>query len=99
MKNEVISLVSKTYTKDAKGVSRATETVKEDILCEVKSARASEWFDGGRNDINPTYTFVIRQIEYAGEETVIYKGERHAVYRTYINGDQIELHVQKEKGA
>lgn len=99
MKNEVISLVSKTYTKDKRGVMRATETVKDNILCEVKSARASEWFEGGRNDINPTYTFVIRKIEYEGEETVIYQGERHTVYRTYIDGDRIELHVQKEKGA
>ena len=99
MKNDVISLIGKTYEKDAKGVMRATDTLKENIPCEVKSAGASEWFEGGRSGLNPTYKFIIHRIEYAQEETVIYEGERHKVYRTYIRGDDIELHAQKEKGA
>ena len=98
MKNDLITLVAKTHTKDAKGVTRSTDSLKEGIPCEVKSAGSAEWFEGGRNGLNPTYTFIIRRIEYSGEDTVIYEGVRHSVYRTYIKGDDIELHVQKEKG-
>lgn len=99
MKNDVISLVGKTYQADARGVMHAADVVKENIPCEVKSAGANDWFEGGRNGLNPTYKFVIRRIEYGGEETVVFDGERHKVYRTYIRGDDIELHAQKEKGA
>lgn len=99
MKNDFLNLIGKTYTKDSKGVMRPTATLKENIPCQVKSARSSEWFEGGRMGLNPTYTFVIRKIEYAGEEVVEYKGEKHVVYRTYENADTIELHAQREKGA
>ncbi len=98
MKNDFLTLVSKTYTQDENGVQRASETLKENIPCQVKSAGASEWFEGGRNGLNPSYTFIIRKIEYDEEETVIYNGHRHKVYRTYENNDVIELHAQKEKG-
>ena len=98
MKNDFLTLVEKTYTKDNNGVNRPTEALKINIPCQVKSAGASEWFEGGRNGLNPSYTFIIRKIEYSGEETVIYNGDRHYVYRTYERGDVVELHVQKEKG-
>lgn len=99
MKNDVISLVGKTYAQDSRGVSRATDAIRENIPCKVRSAGAQEWFEGGRSGLNPTYTFIIRRIEYHAEETVIFENARHKVYRTYIRGDDIELHTQREMGA
>jgi len=99
MKNDVIGLVRRTYTQDAYGVMRDTETIVDNIPCKVSSATASEWFEGGRNGLNPDYTFLINKLEYNGELTVIYNTVRYAVYRTYERGDHIELHSQKEKGA
>lgn len=99
MKNDFIDIVKREYAQDDYGVTRKTETVVADIPCQVTSATASEWFEGGRMGLNPDYTFVIKRLDYDGEETVIYNGIRYAVYRTYIRGDDIELHTQKEKGA
>lgn len=99
MRNEVINLVSKITQKDKYGVGRTAETITGPIFAEVKSAGASEWFEGGRNGLNPQYAFIIRKIDYCGQMTVIYSGIRYAVYRTYVKGDQIELHTQKEMGA
>lgn len=100
MKNELIQLVSKTTSKDEYGVTKKTrETISDVIYAEVKSAGASEWFEGGRNGLNPQYAFIIRKIDYNGQLTVIYEDVRYAVYRTYIKGNQIELHTQREMGA
>lgn len=99
MKNDFIDLVKKTHEKDEYGVQKKREIIIEDIPCEVRSASASEWFEGGRNGLNPEFTFLINVMDYDGEETVKYNGKRYAVYRTFITGDDIELHVQKEKGA
>lgn len=98
MKNDVITLVGKTFAKDKYGVMRETAHTCN-VMAEIKSAGASEWFEGGRMGLNPQYTFVIRRIEYHKEEAVIFENVKYSVYRTYINGDRIELHVQEEKGA
>lgn len=99
MKNDFIDIVRKGHIQDEYGVSKKTEEIIKDIPCEVKSATANEWFEGGRMGLNPDYTFVINELDYNKETTVIYEGTRYAVYRTYKRGDDIELHVQKEKGA
>lgn len=99
MKNEVIKLCSATYRKDSKGVMRETETISDPIMAEIKSAGANEWFEGGRNGLNPEYTFIINRLEYNSEETVIYGNVKYSVYRTFIKGDRIELHCEKRKGA
>ena len=100
MLNDFITLVAKTYEKDTKGVSRSTESLNENVPALVKSAGSQEYFEGGRNGLNPQFEFTIRTIDYAGEETAIYEGKRYAIYRTYRKSpDFIELHVQKESGA
>ena len=100
MFNDFITLVAKTYEKDARGVQRKTEVLKENIPALVRSAGSQEYFEGGRNGLNPQYQFTIRTLDYAGEETVIYEEKRYAIYRTYRkDADFIELHVQKESGA
>ena len=99
MKNDVIKLCSATYEKDTNGVLRETVTESDSIMAEIKSAGAEEWFEGGRNGLNPEYTFIINRLEYNSEETVIFNEVKYSVYRTYIKGDRIELHCEKRKGA
>ena len=74
MLNDFITLVAKTYEKDTKGVSRSTESLNENVPALVKSAGSQEYFEGGRNGLNPQFEFTIRTIDYAGEETAIYEG-------------------------
>lgn len=95
----MITLISKTYSKDENGVMRSVESTRT-VFCDVKSASASEWFEGGRNGLNPAYTMTMFAPDYNGEEVLAYNGARYAIYRTYKGrNDTLELHVQKEVGA
>ena len=96
----VIRLIPQTETKDRDGIPRKTEGVPRTVFCKVRSASASEVFEGGRNGLNPAYTFKIYREEYAGETIVEYEGQRYAVYRTFVpDKDRIELHTESKAGA
>ena len=94
----VLSLISKTTAKDEYGVDRVTETARE-VFCRVRSASRTEFFDGGRNGLNPEYQFTVFAADYQGESIVEYEGARYAVYRTYRAGsDYLELYAERKGG-
>ena len=61
--DDVLKLISKTYTKDKYGVQKATETERE-VFCDVKSISRMEFFEAGRNGLNPEYEFIIAEAEW-----------------------------------
>lgn len=94
----MIYLVSETWTKDDLGVMRSTQTRRK-AFANVTSVTASEWFEGGRNGLNPELRFRMFAPEYHGEEILEYKGEKYAIYRTYVaRDDLIELYTERRKG-
>lgn len=97
--DDVIKLISQSYSKNKYGVQIPTETPRE-IFCQVSDVTRSEYFQAGRNGLNPSYTFSVFAGDYSSERLVEYKGLRYAVYRTYhIPGtDYLELYVQREGG-
>ena len=98
-RSRVIYLIGQTYERDPYGVNQPVETRKK-VFCNVMSVTASEWFDGGRNGLNPEYRMIIFQPDYNGEKIVEYNGTRYTVYRTYeARNDSIELYVERRKGA
>lgn len=98
MRNSVVTLISKTYAKDANGVRRATETSRQ-VYCDVTSVRAQEHFEGSRSGLNPELRFVMFAYDYQGETIVEYEGDRFAVYRTYrAKNDTIELYTERKGG-
>lgn len=98
-RSEVIYLISFTKEQDASGVWRKTEH-KRKVYVNVKSANASEFFEGGRNGLNPSFTFTMFSYDYKNETVVEFRGNRYSVYRTFIvsNNDSIELHVERQGG-
>lgn len=93
-----VNLIGAERTRDANGVWRSgTETVRA-AFANVKSASAKEFFEGGRNGLNPQYVFTMFRYDYHGESVVEYDGQRYAVYRTYERGDLIELHAERKGG-
>jgi SPP1 family predicted phage head-tail adaptor len=97
--DDVLSLISYVYEKNAYGVSVPVESSKE-ILCKVNSITRVEFFQAGRTGLNPSFMFTVFAGDYAGETVIEYAGQRYAVYRTYkIPGeDYMELYVQREGG-
>lgn len=94
---DIITLISVTKTQDAYGVWRMTETSKE-VFCSVQSVTRTEFFDAGRNGLNPAFVFTIFGDDYDGEETIEYAGKRYGVYRTFRSGDDMELYAERKGG-
>lgn len=93
-----INLISEEYTEDAYGVLVPTETSRQ-VYANVQSVSAAEFFEGGRNGLNPELRVVMFGPDYEGEEVVEYNGARYAVYRTYqARKDLIELYLERRKG-
>lgn len=97
-KSAELILYSETNTQDDFGVYQRTETQRT-VFCQVDSVTQNEFYEGGRNGLNPEYKFTMFGPDYDGERTVGYNGLRYAVYRTYmLRNDDIELYVQREGG-
>lgn len=92
-----ITLVKEVNTQDSLGMTERTYTERT-ILCEVHSVTRQEFFEGGRNGLNPEYEMTVFGDDYEDERVVKYKGNTYGVYRTYRTGDWIELYVERKAG-
>lgn len=98
--SDVILLVDVGYGEPNEyGVRPQVETSRR-VYCKVNSATQSEFFGGGRNGLNPAYRFEVFDADYRGEALVEYRGERYAVYRTYLHAGthRLELHTERKGG-
>lgn len=97
-RSDVITLIAETKTQDAYGVWRVSETERT-VFCNVASVTANEFFEGGRNGLNPQYRMTMFNGDYEGERILEYSGARYAIYRTYLaKNDQLELYVERQGG-
>ena len=98
-RSEKITLLSSTKTQNAYGVWEETLTSR-DVFCKVESVTRQEFFDGGRNGLNPEYRMTMFFGDYDDEKALVYKGKAYSVYRTYLGkNDTIELYVERKGGA
>ena len=97
-RSAVINLVSETYSQNSRGSVIVTENTKQ-VYCQVNSVTASEFFEGGRNGLNPELRFTMFSYDYSGEKIIEYLGERYTVYRVYKGrNDTLELYVERRQG-
>lgn len=97
-RSDVITLIAETKTQDEYGVLRASETTRP-VFCNVASVTGAEFFEGGRNGLNPQFRMTMFNGDYEGERTLEYNGARYAIYRTYLTrNDQLELYVERQGG-
>ena len=97
-RSEVITLITEATLQDDNGVWQVTETTK-DIFCQVSSVTRDEFFEAGRNGLNPDYRFTVFGPDYDGQKVVEYKGKHYGVYRTYqARTDELELYVERKGG-
>lgn len=96
--DDVLKLFTTTYTNDKYGVPRATQ-VENEVFCERKSVTRNEFFQAGRNGLNPEYVFSVFKGDYQGESVCEYDGKTYSIYRTYeTDDDYIELYVERKGG-
>lgn len=97
-RSTVINLITETVTKDDYGVYQTSRT-SDQVMCQLQSVTRAEFFDGGRNGLNPEYQITMFAGDYNGQRIVEYNGETYAVYRVYHGRtDKVELYVQREGG-
>ena len=97
--DSVIKLIAQTSTQNAFGVWETTTSERE-VFCKVDSVDRTEFFEGGRNGLNPEFRFTIFAGEYQGESICEYSNNRYAIYRTYHvpATDYMEIYAQREGG-
>lgn len=72
---------------------------EREVFAQVDSITRSEFFDAGRNGLNPEFKMTMFFYDYHGERIVKYNGLVYAVYRTYHGrNDTIELYVERKGG-
>lgn len=97
-RSNVLTLIGKTKAQNDYGVWVETETSR-DVFCDVSSVTRAEFFDGGRNGLNPEYVFTMFFGDYEGETVCEFNGKRYAIYRTYhAKTDVIELYAERKGG-
>ena len=97
MISSVASLVDKTITYDEIGNATATEVLTEIYVTERAITR-QEWAEAGRLGLNPEIELVTPFMNYGGQTEIEYCGKRYGIYRTYQNGDNVELYLEKKGG-
>ena len=97
-RSDVITLITETYEKNKYGVS-VPVTSSQDVFCQVDSVTRSEFYEGGRNGLNPEFRFTMFAPDYNGQKTVTYKGRAYGIYRTFLGRDDtIELYAERKGG-
>lgn len=98
-RSDVINLLEVAKAQDDYGQWIET-TTKKQVYCRVESVRQSEFFEAGRNGLNPEYKFIIFFGDYNDEPMVEYNGKTYSVYRTYLTKtDKLELYVERKGGS
>ena len=97
-RSDVIELVAESTVRDSKGVMRKTETARR-VFCSVSSVSRAEFFEAGRNGLNPEFVFTVFFGDYNGERTLRYNGQAYGIYRTYhAKTDIMELYAERKGG-
>ena len=93
-----VTLITTVYAQDEYGVFQKEESERT-VFANVSSVSMTEWFEGGRNGLNPEYRITMFKYDYQSEPVVQIGDVRYTIYRTYERRDDlIELYVQKRKG-
>lgn len=97
-RSTVINLIGMERTQDDHGVWRSSTTSRQ-VFAQVDSVTQREFYEAGRNGLNPEYKFTVFFDDYQNEPVVEYNGQQYAVYRTYLTrNDKLELYAERKGG-
>lgn len=97
-KSDVITLIKSTRGQDEYG-RWIQKTTSREVYCQIDSITQMEFFEGGRNGLNPEFRITMFLYDYEDETIVEYKENQYSVYRTYKRrNDVIELYVERKGG-
>lgn len=92
-----LTLVREINTRDDLGMTETTYA-ERNVCCEVHSVTRQEFFEAGRNGLNPEYQMTVFAADYHGERVCKFHGDQYGIYRTYLTGDWVELYIERKGG-
>jgi len=91
---EVVKLISVTVTENDMGDIIETP-VEREVFADKQSIRQSEFYQAAATGLRPELMFVVRSVDYNGEQKLKYNDKEYAVIRTYDkDGELTELICQ-----
>lgn len=98
-RSDIITLIPTTQAVDQYGVQKTVEGTPREVMCQVDSVTRAEFFDGGRNGLNPELVFRVFFADYNDETLLEYNGKKYGIYRTYYRRDDfVELYAERKGG-
>ena len=98
-RSNIIYLISQTKYQDDCGVWHTTQEKKR-VFCQVESIAQREFFEAGRNGLNPSMKFVVFFADYSDESLIEFNGNVYSIYRTYLRkDDELELYCERKGGS
>ena len=93
-----ITLIGRSYEKDAIGQFIPAADVERTIECKINSVGRSEWMTAHQGGYEAQYMMDVFSASYNGEKKARYKGKTYDIYRTYQRGDSTELYLGDKVG-
>lgn len=91
---DVVKLISVTTTENDMGDIIETP-VEREVFADKQSIRQSEFYQAAATGLRPELMFVVRSVDYNGEQKLKYNDKEYAVIRTYDkDGELTELVCQ-----
>ena len=91
---DVVKLISVTTTENDMGDIIETP-VEREVFADKQSIRQSEFYQAAATGLRPELMFVVRSVDYNGEQKLKYNDKEYAVIRTYDkDGELTELICQ-----
>lgn len=91
--NDICNLINLENKQDDIGNWIAKENTKQ-VFCEKSSVFQNEFYKAGVLGYKAELKLKLWKSDYNSETVVEFDGTRYDVYRTYINGDFIELYLK-----
>lgn len=97
--DSVIFLISENMAQDRYG-AWDSETVTRRAFCRVSSIDDTEFYEAGRQGLNPAVRVTVFHADYHGETKCRFESNDYSIYRTkkIPNSDYIDLYLERRGG-
>lgn len=76
----------------------STDGTSREVFADIRSAGQNEFFKARQDRMNVECMAIVWAEEFAGERLAEVKGKKLAIYRSYQNGEYMELYFQQKAG-
>lgn len=98
--DDILTLIESEVHENENGEQIETDGRSTEVWAHSESIRRAEWYEAGRNGMNPSLVITTPRSNYSGEHTAIWQGKRYEIYRTYysVDDENVELYLEEKAG-